>query len=76
MAITWRKSLDGLIAVDGRGDRWRIQGPIMAKAMFWVRRNGHRYTPTGKYDDAVSFKTVKEAKGFVDQLILTESGIQ
>ena len=58
----WTKTATGWV----RGS-WRIKGPIMGKPMFWLYRNGLRYTPTGKFDDAVSFATAAAAKQFVAQ---------
>jgi hypothetical protein len=44
--------------------RWTIRGPIMGKPMFWLYRDGARFTPSGRYDDVVSFTTARKAKAF------------
>jgi hypothetical protein len=70
--MKWRRTaMGGWITEDGR---WGIRGPIFGKAMFWVywrsadALSASRYTPTGKYDDAVSFPTAAAAKEFVEKI--------
>lgn len=58
-----RRAVGGWITTDGK---WSIRGPIMSKPMFWVYHGNERFTPTGKYDDSVSFKTVAQAKRFIE----------
>ena len=62
--MKWSKTATGWTAHDGLC-RWTIRGPIMGKPMFWLYRDGSRFTPTGRYDDVVSFTTVREAKAKV-----------
>jgi hypothetical protein len=45
---------------------WRVRGPIMGKRHYWLYRNNHRFTPTGKYDDVVFFKSPAAAKKFAE----------
>lgn len=59
-----RRAVGGWITEDGR---WAIRGPIFGKRMYWLYHNNERYCPTGKYDSAVSFKSVPSAKRFVAQ---------
>lgn len=47
--------------------RWAVRGPIMGKPMFWLYREGSRFTPTGRFADVVSFKTAREAKKYATQ---------
>ena len=72
MKIKWKKrAVGGWITEDGK---WSIRGPIYSKPMYWVygpadrRGRAERYTPSGKYDDAVNFKSVAAAKRFVENL--------
>lgn len=59
----WRRAANGdWIACDGA---WRIRGPMMGRRMYWLYRNGTRVTPTGRFEDAVSFTTSSAAKGYV-----------
>lgn len=51
------------------GDRWTIRQitfSALGRRTFWVYKNGSRYTPTGKYDDAVSFETLEAAKQLIE----------
>jgi hypothetical protein len=62
--IGWRRSLDGWTK-----DVARVRGPIMGKDMFWVYINGSRYTPTGHFEDAVSFATGAAARAYADEIL-------
>jgi len=64
----WLKSFDGWT-----WGEWRIRGPIFGRSMFWVYRAGSRYTPSGRFDDAVSFPSITLAKGFVLTQIARDS---
>lgn len=59
--MKWTKTSTGWTANDGIA-RWTIRGPIIGISMFWLYRNGSRFTPTGRYDDVVSFTTTREAQ--------------
>ena len=61
----WIKTPFGFVGIDEQGTRWSVRGPILGNPMWWLYRDGNRYTPTGHYDDAVSFPTAKAAKAFV-----------
>lgn len=64
--MTWRRrAVGGWISADGK---WTIRGPIMAKPMYWLYCGTSRYTPTGSYEGAVSFKSVVAAKRYVEKL--------
>lgn len=66
MTQSWRRrKVGGWITADGK---WSIRGPIMGVTMWWLYRGNNRYSPTGKYDDAVNFSSVSSAKKFVDKL--------
>jgi hypothetical protein len=66
MKLIWkRRAVGGWISADGV---WTVRGPIMAKPMFWLYRGTNRYTPTGKYNDAVNFKTAAEAKRYAEAI--------
>lgn len=60
----WTRSWKGWVSTDGV---WTIRGPIFGQPMFWLYRDGSRFTPTGRYNDAVSFTTAAEAKAFVER---------
>jgi hypothetical protein len=63
MKPTWTKrAVGGCVTTDGV---WTIRGPIFAK-LFWIYKGNNRYTPTGRFADCVSFKTVAQAKRFVE----------
>ena len=58
--MKWRRTATGWVSTDGR---WRVRGPIMGQKMFWLYRVGFgRFTPTGRYEDVVSFPTAAQAK--------------
>ena len=64
----WRKTADGgWLSPDGR---WKVRNTSFLKPMFWLydTRTHTRYTPTGKYEDAVHFATAAEAKRFAESL--------
>lgn len=64
--MDWKRTATGnWITSDGK---WSIRGPIFGKPMYWLYDAVHhnRYTPTGKYDDCVSFTSLKSAKRFVE----------
>lgn len=64
--MQWKKVLDGWLSKNGK---WRIRGPIMSKPMYWLIQTGvGRYTPTGKYEDVVSFTTLDAAKQYAETL--------
>lgn len=69
MKIGWRRApnagTQGWVSQDGV---WKIRGPLMGKPIFWLYRNGSRYTTTGRYEDAVHFASAAAAKTFVDNL--------
>ncbi len=65
--------MGGYISADGV---FRIRGPLGFKVLagrkvgvFWLYRNGSRYTPTGHYADAVMFPTALQAKQFAESLV-------
>lgn len=64
-----RAGSGGWLSQDGR---WTVRGPIMGKPMFWLYVDGRRYTPSGRYEDAVSFKSAAAAKRFVVDLVNPE----
>jgi hypothetical protein len=61
-----RRAVGGWITADGQ---WTIRGPIMGKPMYWLYFKNGRYTPTGHYNEVVSFTTVSQAKAFVSDLV-------
>lgn len=74
MAVEWRKDcMGGWITVDGR---WRLRvAPSFRLPCWWLYGprprltvSASRYTPTGRYEDAVSFLSVKAGKEFVKNL--------
>lgn len=65
--MAWIKTAFGWSMCDGVC-RWTIRGPIMGKPMYWLYKNGSRFTPTGRYVDVVSCTTVREAKAKVELL--------
>lgn len=61
----WKRcAVGGWITADGV---WRIRGPIWGIQMYWVYNQHGRFTPTGKYNDCVSFVSVYSAKRFVGE---------
>lgn len=46
---------------------WTVRGPLMGKAVYWLYKDGQRYTETGRYDDAPYFTTAAEAKAFAER---------
>lgn len=63
--MEWRRCGTGWVSADGA---WRVRGPLMGKAMFWLYRVGSgRFTPTGRYEDAVNFKSAAAAKRYAEQ---------
>jgi hypothetical protein len=50
--------------------RFRIRGPLgfTKTKLYWLYIDGHRYTPTGRYVDAVSFRTLAQARTFAENL--------
>lgn len=58
-------ALGDFLSDDGQ---WRIRGPIWGKRMYWLYRNGSRYTPTGSYEDVANFTSLKVAQKFVETL--------
>lgn len=71
--IPWRKGCCGWIRSDGK-HTIRIRGPIAALGNsvtgleYWLYLNHHRYTPTGRYEDAVHFSTLAAAKKFANTI--------
>lgn len=63
--MTWRRTATGWVSDDGQ---WRVRGPIFGQLMFWLYRQGSRYTPTGRYDDAVQFRTAAQARAYANAL--------
>ena len=68
----WKKSpAGGWVSPSGS---YSVRGPIMGQKMYWLyyrapgEKAGSRWTPTGRYQDAVNFTTVKAAKAFVASL--------
>jgi hypothetical protein len=65
--MSWRRAPragpQGWVSEDGR---WSVRGPIHGRPMFWLYRDNQRYTPTGRFDDAVSFPTAREAKAYAE----------
>lgn len=58
--MNWkRRAVGGWTSSDGA---WTVRGPMFGKPMFWLYYQNHRYTPTGRYDDAVRFNTAAAAK--------------
>lgn len=69
-----RTATGGWTAHDGTC-RWTVRGPIMGKPMFWLYRDGCRFTPTGRYDNVVSFRTAQDAKNKAEEYApATEGG--
>lgn len=64
--LTWRRSPYGYAAT-GKS-RWTVRGPIWSKPVFWLYRDGSRYTPTGSYEDVVRFETSAEARAFAERV--------
>jgi len=78
--IEWKKTATGGFVGQSGDVIWKIRDVSMGdKKMFWVywsyiNKQGHlvnvsRYTP-GSYGDSVHFLTVKDAKEFVEKLIV------
>ncbi len=64
-AMKWTRTATAGWTMHDGVSRWTIRGPIMGKPMFWLYRDNTRFTPTGRYDDVVSFKTAREARAKV-----------
>lgn len=67
----WAKRATGGSVKSINGHAYATRGPIRmhdGSTMYWLYVDGSRYTPTGKYDDAVHFKTDREAQVFADNL--------
>jgi hypothetical protein len=67
MSRPWLRTADGYTLMHG-GHRWRVRGPILGKPMFWLYRDGSRYTPTGDFEDALNFASARAAMAFVEAL--------
>lgn len=65
-ALRWHRAAHG--ALRSSDGRWSIRGPIFGAPMFWLYRDGSRYTPTGRFEDAVHFATAADARRFVSTL--------
>lgn len=65
--MNWNRGATGdWVSEDGK---WRVRGPIMSRPMYWLYAVGvGRYTPTGKYEDAVSFVSATKAKRYAEQI--------
>jgi len=68
----WLKAPSGdLSALDGT-TRYRIRRVNGFKAgagpWFWLYVNGARHTPTGSYEDAVSFSSAASARRYAEKL--------
>lgn len=70
--MEWQRAVRGAwISPDGC---WTIRGPMMGERMYWLYQRTPtgryigRYTPTGNYEDVVSFRTPKAAMDFVADL--------
>lgn len=71
MKLTWRKTATGnWLSSD---NRWLIRKFNGSRAcLYWIYWHipstgcGGRYTPTGKYEDCVSFLSVPKAKAFCE----------
>ena len=58
--MRWTKSFDGWVSGD-----WKVRrAPSFNRPLFWLYYRHARFTPTGRYDDAVSFPTAAAAKDF------------
>jgi len=70
--LHWRKTAVGDWTAYADRRRYRVRrvngfNPP-AGPWFWVYVNGVRYTPTGHYEDAVSFPTAIKARRFAERL--------
>lgn len=74
--MEWKKTPWGWVSADGR---WNVRfAPVSAGRWFWLYEHGRRadgtiypigrYSPTGKYADAVGFATGAEARAFAANL--------
>lgn len=67
----WTKSIDGWCNDAG----WKIRqvngyNGTRATKLYWVYTPEHvRFTPTGHYDDAVSFQCVRSAKKYIEFIL-------
>lgn len=60
--MKWLKSFSGWVSLSPAGTRWAVRGPIMGRRMFWLYRDGLRFSPTGRHNDALCFSTSAAAK--------------
>jgi hypothetical protein len=65
--LGWRRSPWGWASTAGRS-RWSVRGPIFGIRMYWLYRDGCRYTPTGRHDDVVCFRSAGSAKACAERL--------
>ena len=54
--MTWRRALDGWVSGDGR---WRVR---KVQRVFWIYRDHQRFTPTGRFEDVLSYTSALAAK--------------
>ena len=66
----WRRIPIGDSLWDDGVSSWRVRGPMWGLRMFWLYHDGLRYTPTGLFRDAMSFRTRRAAKAFADKIRL------
>ena len=59
----WTKTFDGWIS-----GRWRLRRRQGIRILWWVYRDGSRYSATGKFTDSVSFSCLRDAKRYVSKV--------
>jgi hypothetical protein len=63
----WTKGVMGREHWNGwtvrRAPSFRVENGQVTR-LYWLYRNGSRYTPTGRYDDAVSFPSAPAARAY------------
>lgn len=63
--MLWLKTFNGFVGDSPHG-RYMVRGPIFGKACWWLYLNSSRFTPTGRFEDALSFPTAAAAKRYVE----------
>jgi hypothetical protein len=59
--LTWRRTAFGWTATDDRGVRWSVRGPIFARQVWWVYRDGVRFDH-GTPDEPTPHKSATAAQ--------------
>jgi len=65
--LGWRKNPWGWTSTRGRS-RWMVKGPILGLRVYWLYRDGSRYTPTGSEGGVVCFRSAGSARACAERL--------